>query len=125
MHIASYGLWVFERQKYTRKFIRGEKMNIKETFKPTFGKLLLTILLVLILPNFAYWSCCLEPPCQAEYKIHFGYWALLLQTGIVIPKCGKFTYFYFRPLSLIFAYSVSCILYTKIIRRLENEKSTG
>ncbi len=86
-------------------------MNIKETFKPTLGKLLLTVLLVLILPNFAYWSCCLEPPCQGEYRIHLGFWALLIQTGTVIPLCGEFTYHYFWPLSLIFAYSVSCILY--------------
>lgn len=84
-------------------------MNVGETFKPTFRKLLLAILLVLILPNFAYWSCCLEPPCQAEYKIHLGYWALLLQTGLVVPRCGEFTYFYFWPLSVLIAYLISCI----------------
>ena len=70
-------------------------MNVRETFRPTFGKLLLTILLVLILPNFAYWSCCLESPYQTEYKIHLGYWVLLLQTGLIVPKCGKFAYFLF------------------------------
>jgi hypothetical protein len=95
-----------------------EKMNVKKIFKPAFEKVLITILLVLALPNFAYWSCCLKSPCPSEYKIHLGYWVLLLQTGIVILKCGKFTYFYFWPLSLMIAYPISCILYTKIIRRL-------
>ena len=99
-----------------KSHVRGEEMNVKEAFKPTLGKLLLTVLLVLILPNFAYWSCCLEPPCESEYRVHFGFQALLLQTGTVIPKCGKFTYFYFWPLSLIFAYLASCILYVIIWR---------
>jgi hypothetical protein len=89
-------------------------VNYKEIFKPTLGKITLTVLLVLILPNFAYWSCCLKPPCPAEYKIHFGYWSLLLQTGLVIPKCGEFTYFYFWPLSILIAYLVSCLLISRL-----------
>ena len=85
-------------------------MSYKEIFKPTLGKMLLTILLVLILPNFAYWSCCLEPPCPVEYKIHLGFKGLLFQTGLLIPKCGDFTYFYFWPLSILVAYLLSSLL---------------
>jgi hypothetical protein len=47
---------------------------------------------------------------MVEYKIHLGYWALLLQTGLVIPKCGDFTYFYFWPLSIAIAYLIPSLL---------------
>jgi len=92
-------------------------MNYKEIFKPTLGKVLFTILLVLILPNFAYWSCCLEPPCQVEYKTHFGFEGLLVQIGLMIPECGDFTYFYFWPLSILAAYLVSSLLVNRFKKR--------
>jgi len=92
-------------------------MNYKEIFKPTLGNVLLTILLVLILPNFAYWTCCLEPPCSVEYKIHFGFEGLLFQTGLMTPKCGEFAYFYFWPLSILVAYLVSSLLVNRFKKR--------
>lgn len=82
----------------------------KEFLKPTVGKVFLTILFVLVLPNYAYWSCCLSPPCPVEYITHFGFEALLIQTGLVIVYCGELTYFYFWPLSILVAYLVSSAL---------------
>ncbi len=91
-------------------------IKIKQILKPTLGKLLLTILFIPILPNFAYWSCCLEPPCQAEYRIQFGFQAFLFQTGMMIPKCGEFTYFYFWPLSIVIGYLISCFVMSFFIK---------
>ena len=86
-------------------------MNYKEILKPTRRKILLTIVLVLVLPNFAYWEgCCGYPPCPVEYKIHFGIDGLLLQTGIMALRCGDFTFFYFWPLSILIAYLISSLL---------------
>ncbi|MCK4428794.1 MAG: hypothetical protein KAU95_00340 [Candidatus Aenigmarchaeota archaeon] len=84
-------------------------MDYKEILKPTRRKILLTIIFVLVLPNFSYWSCCLSQPCPVEYKVHFGLDGLLLQT-MGGPKCGEFTYFYFWPLSILIAYLISGLL---------------
>lgn len=83
-------------------------MDWREFVQPDLKKTILFVVLLLILPNIAYWECRIFPPYHTEYRVHVGIVALLIQTGLLMTNCINLTYFYFWPLAVVIAYLVSC-----------------
>ncbi len=100
----------FHHHNFLELKTKVTEMNIHRILKVTRNKITLSLILMLFLPNYAYWSCCLHPPCEAEYVIHYGFFAFLIQLHVLVPQCGKLTYFYFWPLSFLISYLIVGIL---------------
>lgn len=89
--------------------MKNDKMDHKEILKPTIGKVLLAIVLVLILPGITYDECGGCPAnCSGGYVVQIGVLALNTQ---LFSDCAC-NYFYFWPLSIAMSYVISGLVLT-------------